>query len=92
VGDFTDAGAGINAFWWPDLAAAICHSVPLAPYRSVFNRFEICLNKMNKAIYLRMSNMSFLKEITYSRLLRHNESDLLRELYLLVYYRDSYRV
>lgn len=26
------------------------------------------------------------------QIIRHNESDLLRELYLLVYYRDSYRV
>jgi len=26
------------------------------------------------------------------QIIRHNESDLLRELYLLVYYRDSYRL
>jgi hypothetical protein len=26
------------------------------------------------------------------QIIRHNESDLLRELYLLVYYRDSYRI
>jgi len=91
VGYFTDAGTGINAFWWSDLTAAICHSEPFAPYHSVFDRFEICF-KMNKAICLRMSNISFLKGITYSRLSGYNESNLLRELYLLVYYRDSYRV
>ena len=85
------AYTAINAFWWSDLTAAICHSEPFAPHHSVLDRFEICF-KMNKAVYLRMSNMSFLKEIPYSRLLRHNESDLLRELYLLVFYRDSYKV
>jgi uncharacterized protein YprB with RNaseH-like and TPR domain len=26
------------------------------------------------------------------QIIKHNESDLLRELYLLVYYRDSYKV
>jgi uncharacterized protein YprB with RNaseH-like and TPR domain len=26
------------------------------------------------------------------QIVKHNESDLLRELYLLVYYRDSYKV
>ena len=31
-------------------------------------------------------------KIYLQQIIRHNESDLLRELYLLVYYRDSYRL
>jgi uncharacterized protein YprB with RNaseH-like and TPR domain len=31
-------------------------------------------------------------KIYLQQIVKHNESDLLRELYLLVYYRDSYRV
>jgi hypothetical protein len=27
VGDFTDAGTSINAFWWSDLIAATYHRV-----------------------------------------------------------------
>ena len=37
--------------------------------------------------FVHTSDDSYLQQI-----IRHNESDLLRELYLLVYYRDSYRV
>ena len=37
--------------------------------------------------FLRTGNKDYLQQI-----IRHNESDLLRELYLLVYYRDSYRL
>jgi len=37
--------------------------------------------------YLRTGDKDYLQQI-----IRHNESDLLRELYLLVYYRDSYKV
>jgi uncharacterized protein YprB with RNaseH-like and TPR domain len=37
--------------------------------------------------YLHTGNEDYLQQI-----IRHNESDLLRELYLLVYYRDSYRL
>ena len=36
--------------------------------------------------FLRTGDGDYLQQIV-----RHNESDLLRELYLLVYYRDSYR-
>ena len=37
--------------------------------------------------FLRTRDDSYLQQI-----IRHNESDLLRELYLLVYYRDSYKI
>jgi hypothetical protein len=37
--------------------------------------------------FLHTGNDNYLQQI-----IKHNESDLLRELYLLVYYRDSYRV
>ncbi len=37
--------------------------------------------------FLETGNKDYLQQI-----IRHNESDLLRELYLLVYYRDSYRL
>jgi uncharacterized protein YprB with RNaseH-like and TPR domain len=37
--------------------------------------------------YLNTRDDNYLQQI-----IRHNESDLLRELYLLVYYRDSYKV
>lgn len=37
--------------------------------------------------FLRTGDRDYLQQI-----IRHNESDLLRELYLLVYYRDSYGV
>jgi uncharacterized protein YprB with RNaseH-like and TPR domain len=37
--------------------------------------------------FLKTGNEDYLQQIV-----RHNESDLLRELYLLVYYRDSYRL
>ncbi len=37
--------------------------------------------------FLQTGDRDFLQQI-----IRHNESDLLRELYLLVYYRDSYRL
>jgi uncharacterized protein YprB with RNaseH-like and TPR domain len=37
--------------------------------------------------FLYTENDEFLQQI-----IKHNESDLLRELYLLVYYRDSYKV
>ena len=37
--------------------------------------------------FLYTENDDYLQQI-----IRHNESDLLRELYLLVYYRDSYKV
>ncbi len=36
--------------------------------------------------FLHTKNKDYLQQI-----IRHNESDLLRELYLLVYYRDSYK-
>jgi hypothetical protein len=37
--------------------------------------------------FLKTGDKDYLQQIV-----RHNESDLLRELYLLVYYRDSYRL
>jgi uncharacterized protein YprB with RNaseH-like and TPR domain len=37
--------------------------------------------------FLHTGNDNYLQQI-----IKHNESDLLRELYLLVYYRDSYSV
>jgi uncharacterized protein YprB with RNaseH-like and TPR domain len=37
--------------------------------------------------FLHTENDNYLQQI-----IKHNESDLLRELYLLVYYRDSYKV
>jgi len=37
--------------------------------------------------FLHTGNKDYLQQIV-----KHNESDLLRELYLLVYYRDSYKV
>lgn len=37
--------------------------------------------------FLRTREDSYLQQI-----IKHNESDLLRELYLLVYYRDSYKI
>jgi len=37
--------------------------------------------------FLETGDRDYLQQI-----IRHNESDLLRELFLLVYYRDSYRI
>jgi len=37
--------------------------------------------------FLKTGDRDYLQQI-----IRHNESDLLRELYLLMYYRDSYRL
>jgi len=86
---------GIDLFQpWKEKAEALCLKWPkldelLSHAEHYFNEPVISGRDVpslwQKFVYT--SDDSYLQQI-----IKHNESDLLRELYLLVYYRDSYRV
>ena len=68
---------------WPKLDELFSHA------EQYFNEPVVCGRDVPLLWkrFLDSGNDSYLQQI-----IKHNESDLLRELYLLVYYRDSYRV
>ena len=86
---------GIDLFQpWKEKAEELCLKWPKLD--ELFSHAEYYFNEpviSGKDIpllwkeFLRTGNKDYLQQI-----IRHNESDLLKELYLLVYYRDSYRV
>lgn len=86
---------GIDLFRpWKEKAEALCLKWPkldelLSPVEHYFNE-PVVSGKDVPFIwqkFLETGDESFLQQI-----MRHNESDLLRELYLLIHYRDRYQI
>lgn len=68
---------------WPKLDELFSHA------EQYFNEPVIC----GRDVPLLWQRFLNTRDDTYlQQIIKHNESDLLRELYLLVYYRDSYKV
>ncbi len=68
---------------WPKLDELFCHAEQYFNERVVSGKDVPSLWDR----FLETGERDYLQQI-----IRHNESDLLRELFLLVYYRDSYRI
>jgi hypothetical protein len=86
---------GIDLFQpWKEKAEALYLKWPKLD--ELFSHAEHYFNEpviSGKDVPLLWQRFLFTDDDSYlQQIIRHNESDLLRELYLLVYYRDSYKV